>query len=83
MHKELDMFVNMRQFLTVLWTFELLLHFDQLFSSSLQSKDKLSINLGYNYLSENVLCSTNDKIVTEIYLKSLGAKKDKKVKLAF
>ena len=65
MHKELDMFVNMRQFLTVLWTFELLLHFDQLFSSSLQSKDKLSINLGYNYLSENVLCSTNDKIVTE------------------
>ena len=69
--------------MAVLWTFELLLHFDQLFSSSLQSKDKLSINLGYNYLSENVLCSTNDKIVTEIYLKSLGAKKDKKVKLAF
>ena len=23
-----DMFINMRQFLAVLWTFELLLHFD-------------------------------------------------------
>ena len=83
MHKELDMFVNMRQFLAVSWTFELFLHFDQLFPSNLQSEDKLSIKLGYNHLSENVLCSTNDKIVTEIYLKSLGAKKDKKVKLAF
>ena len=83
MHKELDMFVNMRQFLAVSWTFELFLHFDQLFPSNLQSEDKLSIKLGYNHLSENVLCSTNDKIVTEIYLESLGAKKDKKVKLAF
>ena len=31
-----------------------------------------------NYLPENVLCSKNDKIVTEIYLKSLGTKKDLK-----
>ena len=33
-----DMFINMRQFLAILWTFELL-HFDQLFSSNLQSGD--------------------------------------------
>ena len=35
----MDMFINMRQFLAILWTFELLLHFDQLFSSNLQSGD--------------------------------------------
>ena len=35
-----------------------------------------------NYLSEKVFCSNNDKIVTEIYLKSLGTKKDKKVTIA-
>ena len=35
-----------------------------------------------NYLSEKVLCSKNDKIVTEIYLKSLWTKQDKKVTLA-
>ena len=34
-----DMFINMRQFLAILWTSELLLHFDQLFSSNLQSGD--------------------------------------------
>ena len=34
-----------------------------------------------NYLSEKVLCSINDKIETEIYLKSLGTIKDKKVTL--
>ena len=28
-----------------------------------------------NYLSENILCLKNDKIVTEIYLKSLRTKK--------
>ena len=33
------------------------------------------MNHKQNYLSENVLCSKNDKIVTEIYLKSLGTKK--------
>ena len=33
-----DMFINMWQFLAILWTFELL-HFDQLFSSNLQSGD--------------------------------------------
>ena len=32
-----------------------------------------------NYHSENVLYSKNYKVVTEIYLKSLGTKKDKKV----
>ena len=34
-----------------------------------------------NYLSEKVLCSKIDKIVTEIYFKSLGTKKDKNVTL--
>ena len=34
-----------------------------------------------NYLSENILCLKNDKIATEIYLKSLRTKKDKKVTL--
>ena len=29
-----------------------------------------------NYLSENVLCSNNDRTETEIYLRSLGTKKD-------
>ena len=32
-------FINMKQFLAILWTFELLLYFDQLFSSNLQSED--------------------------------------------
>ena len=32
----LDMFINMRLFLAILWTFQML-HFDQLFSSNLQS----------------------------------------------
>ena len=31
-----------------------------------------------NNLSENVLCSKNEKIETEIYLKSLGTKKRQK-----
>ena len=38
------MFINMRQFLAVLWTFELLLHFDQLLSHNLQNGDKLCTN---------------------------------------
>ena len=38
------MFINMRQFLAVLWTFELLLHFDQLLSLDLQNGDKLCTN---------------------------------------
>ena len=38
-NQKIDMFINMRQFLAILWTFELLLHFDQLFSSNLQSGD--------------------------------------------
>ena len=32
-----------------------------------------------NHPSEKVLCSENDQIVTEIYLKILGTKKAKKV----
>ena len=32
-----DMFINMRQLLAILWTFESLLHFDQLFFSDLQN----------------------------------------------
>ena len=35
-----------------------------------------------NYLSEIAFCSKNDKIVTEISLKSLRTKKDKKITLA-
>ena len=38
------MSINMKQFLAILWTFELLLHFNQLISSNLQSEEKLSIN---------------------------------------
>ena len=34
-----------------------------------------------NYLSEIAFCSKNDKIVTEISLKSLRTKKDKKITL--
>ena len=60
--------------MAILWSLELLLYFDQLFSSNLQSEDKLCTNHKYNYFSENALCSKNDKIVTEIYLKSLGTK---------
>ena len=37
------MFINMRQFLAVLWAFELL-HFDHLFSYNLQNEDKLCTN---------------------------------------
>ena len=45
------MFINMRQFLAILWAFELLLHFDQLFSPNLQSEDKLCTNHKDNKLS--------------------------------
>ena len=40
-------YLNMliRRFLAILWTFELLLQFDQLFSSDLQSGDNLCTNL--------------------------------------
>ena len=66
-----DMLINMRQFLANLWTFELL-HFDQLFSSNLQSGHIYGPIINRIYLLENVLCSKNDEIGTEIYLKSLG-----------
>ena len=39
-----DTFINKRQFLAILWTFELFLHFDQLFSSNWQSDDELCTN---------------------------------------
>ena len=68
--------------MAIVWTFELLLHFDQLPSSNLQREDKLCTNHKYNYFLENILCSKHDKLVTEIYLESLGTKKHKKVKLA-
>ena len=58
--------------LAIFWTFELLLHFDQFFSSNLSSGDNYASTINrINYLSENVLCSKNDEIVAEIYLKSL------------
>ena len=71
----------MRQFLAILWTFELLLHLDQLFSSNLVGINHAPVINRINYLSENILFLKNDKIVTEIYLKSLRTKikKDKKV----
>ena len=49
----------------------------------LTGKDWLSIIISntVNYLSEIAFCSKNDKIVTEISLKSLGTKKDKKITL--
>ena len=67
---------NMRQSLAFLWTFELLLHFDQLFSPNLQSEDELSTNYKHNYLSEYVLCSKDYIIVTEVHLRF--SEKDKK-----
>ena len=59
--------------MATLWTFELLLQFDQLLSSSLQSEDNICTNHKYNYFPENVLCLKNDKLIKEIYLKNLGA----------
>ena len=61
----------MRQFLAILSKFELLLYFDELFPSNIQNGNKLYTNHKQNYLSENILCSKNDKVVTKIYLKSL------------
>ena len=65
----------MRQFLAILLTFELLLHFHQLFYSNLKSGDTLCTNHKVNYLAENLLSSKNNKMVLEMYLKSLIAKK--------
>ena len=45
---DVDIFINMRQFLAVLWTFELLLHFDQLFPNNLQNGNKLCTNHKWN-----------------------------------
>ena len=72
------MLMNMRLLFAILWTFGLLLHFDQLFSSKLQSEDRLCTNRKFfrKYTSFK-----NDKIVTEIYLKNLGTKNNKKVTL--
>ena len=68
------MFINMGQFLSILGTFELMLHFGQLFSSNLQSGDELYTNHKQNYFSENAFCSKNDKIVTDIFKKSVSKK---------
>ena len=59
----MDLFINMRQVLAILWSFELFLRINY----------KVGINYApfisrINYLSENVLFSKNDEIVTEIYL---------------
>ena len=72
----MDMFINMRQFLAVLWTFELL-DFDQFFSSNIKNGDKLCTNHKHNYLLEKVLYSKNDKIVTDIIPKPGNKKKIK------
>lgn len=48
--KDENMFIITRQFLAVSWAFELLLHFDHLFSFKLQFGDKLCTNHKYNYL---------------------------------
>ena len=67
--------------MAIVWTFKLLLQFDQLLFSNLLSEDKLCTDHRYNYFSENVVFSKNDKL--EIYLKNLGTKKKhKNVKLA-
>ena len=70
------MFINKCE--AVLRPFEVLLHFDQLFFSNLQSGDKLCTNQKLNYLLENVFFSKNDMIVTQIYLKNPGTKETKK-----
>ena len=62
--------------MAIVWTFKLLLHFDELLFSNLLSEDKLCTDHKYNYFSENALFSKNVKLVTEIYLKSLGTKKN-------
>ena len=48
--------------MAIVWTFKLLLHFDQLLFSNLLSEDKLCTDHKYNYFSENVLFSKNDKL---------------------
>ena len=74
----------MRQFLAVLWTFEFLLHFYILNSYFLPTY-KVGMNYApiinrSNYLSENVLCSKNDKVVTEIFIIFLDSTKLKIVR---
>ena len=75
------MVINNRQFLAILWTFELLLHFDQLFFPLIY---KVRINYApvihrIDYLSEDILCLINFKIVTDILKKPENKKKIKKV----
>ena len=79
----MDMFINMRQFLAIFQTFQLLLHFDQLFSSNLQSGDNAPIINRIDYLSEDVPCSKNGERVTEIdiFEKPGNKKRDKRVTL--
>ena len=72
------MFLNMRQF----WLFCGHLNCCYILINYFLLTNKVGlINapiIRINYLSENVICSKNDKIVTKIYLKSLGTKIDKK-----
>ena len=48
--------------MAIVWTFKSLLHFDQLLFSNLLSEDKLCTDHKYDYFSENVLFSKNDKL---------------------
>ena len=66
----------MMLFLAILWTFELLNYFLLTYRVGINYAPIIN---RINYLSENILSLKNDKIVTEIYLKSLRTKKDKKV----
>ena len=62
--------------MTIVWTLKLLVYFDQLLFSNLLSEDTLCTDHKYNYFSENILFSKYDELVTEIYLKNLGTKKN-------
>ena len=66
----------MMLFLAILWTFELLNYFLLTYRVGINYAPIIN---RINYLSENIMSLKNDKIVTEIYLKSLRTKKDKKV----
>ena len=72
----MDMFINLRHF----WLFCGHLNCCYIFINYFLLTYKVGINYApiiyrTNYLSENILCLKNDKIVTRIYLKSLRTKK--------
>ena len=76
--------MNVRQqFLAILRTFELLLHFDQLFFSNLQSGAQINYAPIINriiFQKIYILCLKNDKIVTDILKRPENKKKIKKVR---